>query len=185
VQNLRGVLADLGDAVSVPTLDFASGPEGDASFGFIESEVQNMLAHADNLPPVAVGLVRAMLANEARHSPKLEGEVAVSTLYSAMVSSLCHLMGGNFYNLKGMAALLNLDPNEITAQDEDALNQVGRFDVSELEAAYRSAPIDDIVTATQLLRENGREVLNHIGLYNITDAQIEDGATALAPAAAS
>jgi hypothetical protein len=182
-KNLRGVLVDLGEPVPVPTLDLSSGPKGDASFGFIESEVQDMLAHADSLPPLAVGLLRVMLGNAARHSPKLGGEGAVSTLYSVIVSSLCHVMGGNFFNMKGMAALLNLDPDEITAQDEEALNQFRRFDVSELASVYRSAPIDDLVAAAQLLREHGREVLDHIGLSNVTDAQIEEGATLLAPAA--
>lgn len=91
-------------------------------------------------------------------------------------------MGGDFYNMKGMAALLNLDPDEFTPEDQDAFNQFGRFDVSELAAATRTAPIDDVVAAAQLLREHGREVVDHLGLSGVTDAQIEELATMLAPA---
>ena len=173
----------LGGPAPVPELDLSSGPEGDASFRFVESEARDMLLHVDSLPPLAVKLLRAMLANGARHSPKLGGEDPVSTFYSVVVSTIYHAMGGDFYNLKGMVAMLNFDPEEVTPQDQDALNQLARLDFNELGAAYCTAPTDDIVTAAQLLREHGRELLDHIGVSGVTDVQVEELAAMLGPAA--
>ena len=182
-KSLHQALPDLGNPPALPELNLSSGPDGDSSFAFVESEARDMLLHADSLPPLAVNLLKALLANGARHSSKLEGERPVSTLYSAVVSTLFHAMGGDFYNLKGMAALLNLDPDDFTAYDQDALNQLARFHLNELGAAYCAASTDDIVAAAQLLREHGRELLDHIGVSGVTDAQIEELAAVLAPGA--
>lgn len=183
-KGLRGALMELGGVpISLPELDLSTGPEGDASFGFVESEARDMLLHADTLPPLAVKVLRAMLANGARHCAKLGGEQPVSTLYSVVVSTLYHVMGGDFYNLKGMAALLNFDPEVVSPQDQDALNKLERFDINDLAASYGSASTDDIVTAAQLLREHGPDVLDHIGVSGVTDAQVEDLAAMFAPAA--
>jgi len=73
-KSLHQALPDLGNPPALPELNLSSGPDGDSSFAFVESEARDMLLHADSLPPLAVNLLKALLANGALHSSKLQGD---------------------------------------------------------------------------------------------------------------
>jgi hypothetical protein len=165
----------------MPALDLSTGLSGDAPFALVEQIARSMTASTDGLPPLMTKVDHAFRRNATRFADKL-GEPGEDIHHSFVVNALCHLMGGDFYNGKALAAVLNVDPDEIGDDVVDFVNTELRIVPSEIDEAYRSAPIDDIVEVAQRLREFAPLALGHIGVTDASDADIEDLAAIFAPA---
>ena len=51
--------------------------------------------------------------------------------------------------------MCNLDPDELSVDDEEYVKHLDRLDPNELVASYANASIDDIVVVAEQLREKG------------------------------
>lgn len=181
------ILAELGISPVAPDqpqveLDLSSGPSGDPAFAELEAIASWVAASTGGLPPLMVQVVDTLRRNALRHAERI-GESAEQIFHSFVVNVLFHLVGGEFYNPKAIAAVLNVDPGGIGSADLDLVNTHFRVSVQDVDEAYRSAPIEDIVRMAQLIAGNAHAVLDYLGVTGGTEAEIEDLAATFAPAA--
>jgi hypothetical protein len=167
---------------SMPALDLSTGPSGDVPFAMVEQLAQFLTATTNGLPSLMVKIDHALRTNAARYSEKL-GESGEDIHHSFFVSGLCHLMGGDFYNGRALAAVFNVNPDEIDDEAMDYMNGELRLVPSEIDETYRSASIEDIVVVAQRLNEFAPSALEHIGVTDASEAEIEDLVAMFAPAA--
>lgn len=177
---LRGLGAETPGALGdVPRLDLSTGSEADSNFSFVEQLAAAMMSEVVDLPPLIAKAAAAMQLNAARHSSVLR-ETPEQVFHSFMVSTLCHLFGGEHYNLGAIAAVMNIDPRQFEDAELDEVNGI-KFDFAELDEYVHRAPVADFVVAAQFVRMYGPELLAHLGIGGIEPAELEDLAGAFAP----
>lgn len=162
-----------------PTIDLSTSPSADENFAVVERIAHAMVADSRGLPPLMVKAVAALRRNAMRYSEQL-GESADEILHSFIVNNLCRMLGDELYNPKALAAVLNIDPAAFGSEALDLLNR-GRVIPTDIDESYRSASIEDIVAVAQLGREHGPELLDHLGITGVSEAEIEELAATFAP----
>lgn len=177
---LRGFWAEAPGAMSdVPKFDFSSDGEADRSFWFVDQIASGILSDRSGLPPLMSKGMTALLRNAARNAGRLDA-TPEEILHSVLVSTLCHLFGGEHYSGGALAAVANLDPETFGDESVAGLNAM-KFDFEELERVFRHAPLDEIVTAAKFNRVNGPEILGHLDVRGVNPAELEDAAGLFAP----
>lgn len=172
----------IGKSSSVPTIDLSSSPSGDSGFAFVEHIAHSMMVDTVGPPPLMARVFRALHRNAIRHAEEL-GEPADVIFHSFLVNGLAHIMGGDYYNGKAMAAVLNLDVEVMSFDVLDVMNTGLRICPRELEDTYRNAPLEQIVAMAQRIRAWAPGVLEHLGVTGAEAAEIEDLSAVFAPAA--
>jgi hypothetical protein len=168
-----------GPGEPVPKLDLSTGPSGDAPFAFVE-QLARSLRGTGGLEPAAAKIVTALEQNAQRYEQSL-GEPRGDVMHAFLVNELCHLFGDNIYDPEPIAAVLNLDPKSIDGDELISFLNELRIDPPAIEEEYRSAPIDDVVYVAGALLSIAPEVIRHLGIVGLIDAEVEDLAATFAP----
>jgi hypothetical protein len=109
------------------------------------------------------------------------GESGDVVFRAAIVNYLCLLLGGEIYDAQPIAAMFGVDPSTVEPDAVDFINERFRITTWEIDEAYRSAPLDQIVVMAQWLRERADLAVPVLGLDTASVSQLDELAALLAP----
>jgi hypothetical protein len=172
----------LDDATEVQPrrLDLSAGESGDEGFAFVE-QIAHAMADPGIVLPRPMSVVIDALRRNAGHFAEQLGESPDSLFHSFLVNGLCQLLGEQPYNLRAMAAVLNVDPDTLGPDFVELAVDGPTFDVAEINKTYLTAPLDSIAAAAHWVRRYVPEFLNFIGADGVTDAEMDEIAATFSP----
>jgi hypothetical protein len=176
---LRGLsIAEVGQ-LEVP-LDFSTDESTDAAFEQLE-EIADGLATSIDQIPLPMRRVVEKLRHNVYKSASGMGESGEDIFRSAIVNFLSLLLGGEIYDARPIAAVFGVDPAEVESDTVDFVNQRFRITTWEVDEAYRTAPLDQVVILARWLRERAHLALAFLGLEKATEPQLDELAAIFAP----
>ena len=155
-------------------------PDTDAGFAAIEHIASSMDDDTNGLPRLFVQVIRALKRNARRRASEL-GRTADDVFQSFLVNGLSHLMGGDIYDPAAVAAVFNVDANEVPQDLVDEINSRIHPNIHDIDDAYRNVPLERIVAVSQRLTQWAPDFLQYLEIARATDAEIENLATMMAP----
>ena len=162
------VVPDLSD-------DWVSEPEADPIFQEVESEAQ---AATSVRHPFFKKILHALLRNAQRNAGP-GGDTPAQVVHSVFVNIAWLRRGGELYNSRAWADAFNasgLDDEEF-AQWMEALRPNQR----DLEEEYRRIPLRIVAAIAAWLVASAPGFLNHIGAFDVPDAELEEWCCLFAP----
>jgi len=109
------------------------------------------------------------------------GESGDVVFRSAIVNFMCLLLGGEIYDAQPIAATFGIEPSTIEPEAVDFINQRLRITTWEIDEAYRTAPLTQVVLMAEWLREHADLAVSFLGLETATESELDDLAALVAP----
>ncbi len=176
---LRGLtIAEVGQPEA--PLDLTTDESTDAVFERLEEVARGMAASIDQIPLPMRRVVEKFRRNVYQGASGV-GESGEVVFRSGIVNFLLLLLGGEIYDARPMAAMLGVDAAEIEPDAVDFINQRLRITMWEVDEAYRSAPLHQVVLLARWLRERAYLAVSFLGLETATESQLDDLAALFAP----
>jgi len=176
---LRGLnIAEVGQP-EVP-LDFSTDESTDAAFEHLEEIARGMATSVDQIPLPMRQVVEKLRRNVYQGASGM-GEPGEDVFHSAIVNFLCLLLGGEIYDERPIAAMFGVDPAEVEPDTVDFISQRLRITTWEVDEAYRTAPLDQVVVLARWLRERANLAISFLGLETAPEPQLDELAAMFAP----
>ena len=183
-RRLRGALLRAFDIAEVGQpevlLDFSTEESTDAAFERLEEIAQGMATSIEQIPLPMRRVVEKFRRN-VYQSASAMGESGEDIFLSAIANFLCPLLGGEIYDGRPIAAMFGVDPTEVEPEVVEFVNQHLRITTWEVDEAYRTAPLDQIVILARWLRERAHLAVSFLGLQTATESQLDELAAMFAP----
>lgn len=161
-------------------LDFSTDESTDAAFDRLDEIVDALLGSIGQLPLPIRTVVEKFRQNAERGAPSM-GETGESVFRAALVNLLCPLLGGMIYDARPIAAVFGVTPDEVDQGDMDIVNEQLPIRAWEVDDAYRTIPVDQIVVLAQWLRQRAPLAASFLGLDMLTESQLDDFSALVAP----
>lgn len=161
-------------------LDFSTEDASDAAFDRIDEIVDALAGSICQLPLPIRTLAEKLRTNAERGAPSL-GETGESVFRAALTNFLCSLLGGAIYDARPIAAVFGVDPDEVAQGDLDFFNEQLAIRAWEVDDAYRTIPLDQVLVLAQWLRERAPLAVSFLGLDMLTESQLDDLSALVAP----
>jgi hypothetical protein len=158
----------------------APDPNTDSGFAAIEGIALSFDDDTKGLPPLLVQIMRALKRNARRRASET-GRTADEVFHSFLVNGLSHLMGGDIYDAAAFAAVFNVEATEVPPDVIDEINARIRPNMHDIDETYRNIAVERIVLISQRLTQWAPTLLDYLEITRVTDAEIEDLATMMAP----
>jgi hypothetical protein len=161
-------------------LDFSTDESIDAAFEQLEEIARDMTTSIDQIPLPMRRVVEKLRHNAYQGSSGM-GESGEDVFRSAIVNILCLLLGGEIYDEGPIAAMFGVEPAEMNPVSVDFINQRLRITPWEVDEAYRTAPLDQVVLMARWLRERAHLATTFLGLESASESQLDELAAMFAP----
>ena len=139
----------------------------------VESEFPKVL-------PVAFVKMLKSLQRNADSYPS-QNEAGTSNFHSSLVSIISYFFGGDLFNAKALAAMVNVDPADADETDLDFWNQLDRINWEDVDRAYLMLPVPVIVAMATFLRGSAAGPLRHLGVNTLAESEVDVLCVVFAP----
>jgi hypothetical protein len=160
-------------------IDRSTEESVDAMYREYDSVATSLVSSVDALPP-ALRLVVQKLRQNAYQGSASTNETGDQVFHSAVVSLLNLFNGGEVLNGEATAAMLGFDPTEFDMDAFTFIEQLG-LTFQNLEHAYRTMSLEDIVAMAEWLRDHILVAAEYFGITKAPDSVLDDLATQFAP----
>jgi len=166
------------EPVAVPHLELTSDRSGDVAFEHVEHVAREIASEFASIAPIALRKIfKALQRNAAKIADQLDGssdgDDGDAVFYSFLVSSACYFFGGDFYNAQAMAAVCGLEPSTVDPEHLELFNAGPRIESADIDHAYLTLPIEQIVAMADFLREAAPKALEYLELDDLTESEID------------
>jgi hypothetical protein len=159
--------------------DLSTEESEDEAFREYDSIAKGLASSVDALPS-ALRLVVRKFRQNAYRSSRSTNESGEQVFHSAIVSFLHLFNGGEVLNVEAIAAMFGVDPSELDADAIAFIEQLG-ITFQNIEDAYRTTSLEDIVAMAKWLREHIHVAAEFFGIAKASDSMLDDLATQFAP----